>query len=214
MIMHRKNILKENMNVSESVAWELTTDAVIFRAQFEKYRNQYVAQSIEEDHSIIFAFIFLQVYVEYFLHQNMRRVVTLEFRNTDQKKYQKWMDNERNFIEDKISRSGKLSMFVQFFFHNSLQKISTLKKSIENNFKEITDIRDLLVHGHDISISGNIDSSKIEVSHTRALLTPEELEETTGKANKLGECWNKLLEEIFDQSQSLGQVDDFKFEQL
>lgn len=213
--MNHKITLEETINIHEEIAWELEMDAVIFRDEFnyylEKFKKDKSGKMIS-DKILVFVFIMLQIYVEYFLHQNMRRVIKLEFENTksNELKYKEWIELKN----EKLSISKKIPRFIQCFSLESDDKVIAIKKEIEIIFKEITDIRNLLVHGHKIYLAGNADSSHIEVSETRGYLDETVLIEIIEDVNNLGKNWNKLLDIVFDKCKALKKIDDFKFNNL
>lgn len=214
--------LKENIKISDLMAWEIEIDAIIFRDEFNYYLEKFKKDKSEKilvldkmfsDKILVFVFIILQIYVEYFLHQNMRRIISLEFKNIDELKYKKWIKNEYRHISDKKTNKGKLFIFLEYFLLDSNPEAITIKEEIESVFNEITQIRNLLVHGHKISLGGNVDGS-YEVSKTRGYLDGVVLMEIIENVNNLGKNWNKLLDLILDKCKTLERVDDFKFNSL
>ena len=210
--MDHKITLEETINIREEIAWELETDAVIFRNEFNYYLEKF--KKDKSEHILIFVFIMLQIYVEYFLHQNMRRVVKLEFENTKSKelKYKKWIELKN----EKLSIGKKISHFIQCFSLESDDEVIDIIKEIEIIFKEITDIRNLLVHGHKIYLAGNADSSYIEVSEAKGYLDEDVLIEIIKNINNLGKNWNKLLDLASSNCKALNtkRIGDFKFDSL
>lgn len=206
--MDHKITLKEVVNIRKEIAWELETDAVVFRNEFNYYLEKF--KKDKSEHTLIFVFIMLQIYVEYFLHQNMRRVVKFEFEHSDKSKYEEWIKNEE------LNIKRKLSYFVKYFLLERENKASFAKEEIEKIFKEITDIRNLLVHGHKISLAGNADSSHIEISKAKGYLTKNILKLIIEKVNQLGKNWNGLLYLALNNCKSLSvkRIDDFKFNKL
>lgn len=208
--MEHKITVTETVKLKDNFTWELEVDAVVFRNEFEKYLHN----SQTDNHAIIFAFIFLQIYIEYCLHQNMRRIIRLEFKNTDSQKYQDWIEHEGDFIEDKASvRPGKLSHFIKCFFDANNNVVLNLKSKIEKIFKDVTSIRNRLVHGHKISVSGNSMGNR-NISKTKALLTQGSLLNVIKNVNELGGIWNELLDSILSRCKALRSVNDFRFKNL
>lgn len=206
--MKHKITLKEEIKMNDSVVWELEVDAIIFRDEFNYYLEKFKKDKSEK--TLVFIFIILQIYVEYFLHQNMRRVISLEFKHSDKSKYKEWIKAKN----EKLNISKKLSHFIQYFLLENNNKVIAIKKEIETIFKEITDIRNLLVHGHKISLAGNVDSSYIEVSRTRGYLDKDVLIKVIANINQLGKNWNDLLDLILNECKALKRIDDFKFSNL
>ncbi|MEA2088744.1 MAG: hypothetical protein U9O55_02815 [Patescibacteria group bacterium] len=204
--MDHKIILKENINICEETAWELETDAIIFRNEFNYYLKKF--ERDKSEHTLILIFIMLQIYIEYFLHQNMRHVIRLEFKRNNRSKYEEWIKNE------KLNIKRKLFYFVKYFLLEKKNEAILAKKEIEKIFKEITDIRNLLVHGHKISLAGSADSNHIEISKTKGYLTENILKLIIGKVNLLGKNWNKLLNLVLSNCKALKRIDDFKFDNL
>ena len=162
----------------------------------------------------------LQIYVEYFLHQNMRRVVRFEFEHSNKLKYKEWAGNEYKYISDKRTKKGvnkgKVSLFLKCFLLDNSSEAITIKEEIELVFNEITKIRNLLVHGHKISLTGNSNSSDMKKSKTKEYLNEDVLIEIIKNINNLGKNWNKLLDLASSNCKALNtkRIGDFKFDSL
>ena len=208
--MNHKVTTEEIINIREEIAYELETDAIVFRNEFNYYLEKF--KKDKSEHALIFVFIILQIYVEYFLHQNMRRVVRFEFEHSNKLKYEKWIDIKN----EKLNINKKLSCFIQYFSLKNNDEVIVAKKKIREIFKEITGIRNLLVHGHKISLSRNADSSHIEISKIKGYLTENMLKFIIEDVNLLGKNWNKLLDLVCSNCKSLNikRIDDFKFDSL
>ncbi|MDA2921787.1 hypothetical protein MYX07_00795 [Patescibacteria group bacterium AH-259-L07] len=207
-----KFILKDELKIDDSIVWELEIDAIIFRNEFDRYLMQFRKDKSEK--TLVFVFIMLQIYLECFLHQNMRHIIGLEFKHRDELKYKKWIKNERLNIDDRKTEQGKLSLFIEYFSLENDPEVIVAKQVIERIFKKMTKIRNLLVHGHKISLAGNVDSSHIEVSEAGGYLNEDMLKEIFKDINQLGESWNKLLVSVLDKCRSLKKISDFKFDNL
>ena len=215
--MDHKIAIGDKIKVNESIAWELEIDAIVFRDEFDYYLKKFETSKsggMVFDKMLVFVFMMLQIYIEYFLHQNMRRIISLEFKETDKNKYNNWIKNERRYIPDKKSDKGKLFLFLEYYSLDSDPKATKAKEEIEAVFNELAKIRNELVHGHKMSISGNADSSLIEVSETMGYLAKDVLVKIIERVNNLGENWNKLLDIVFDKCKALKKIDDFKFDSL
>ena len=216
--MDHKTTLKETINIREEITWELETDAVIFRNEFNYYLEKF--KKDKSEHILIFVFIMLQIYVEYFLHQNMRRVIRFEFEHNNKSKYEEWIKNEFQYIPDKKIKGGikkgKISIFIEYFLLNSNHEATMTKEQIESVFNEITKIRNLFVHGHKISLSGNADSSHVEISKAKGYLTENMLKLIIKNVNLLGKNWDRLLDLALSNCKSLNikVIGDFKFDNL
>lgn len=195
--------LDETVTISESHREELELDAIIYRNEFEKYRQAYLVKNNESD--LIFSFIFLQIYIECFLHQNMRRIIGLEFKHAQNHLDRRWLKQEKRFIPDKINN------FHSLFLAPLSPKVLEDTEEIEVLFKAITSPRNEFAHGHKVASWFDSNGGK---GNTKAkeLLTRKKLHELVKHANSLGELWNNLLDAIFPRCVALQQIQDFKFE--
>lgn len=196
--------LSEHIGVSDFNRIELELDSIIHRNQFEKFRNEYLRGNEEKD--LIFTFIILQIYMECFLHQNMRKIVELEFLLPRQTIRKEWALGEGRDVRKKID------CFVELF--NVAPSVSShLVSGVKDRFTSLTDIRNLLAHGHKIArwsdSSGASGSSK-----AHSLLTSDQLKQTEKEINEMGLLWNELLDKIQPQCKALRRIDDFKFQNI
>jgi hypothetical protein len=204
IVMNHVN-LEESIGVSDFHRVELELDSIIHRNEFEKFRSEYLRSNEEKD--LIFTFIVLQIYMECFLHQNMRKIVEMEFLPPRQAVREEWLSEpmERRDARDKID------YFVKLFDLGSL--VSTPVSGIKERFTNLTDIRNLLAHGHKIAkwsdSLGNSGTTK-----ARSLLTRDQLTQIEKRVNELGLLWNELLDKIQPQCKVLRRIDDFKFQNI
>lgn len=200
--MIKKLSFKETVHMQDSVSLRLQMDAVIYRNEYEKYKKEYLEDNSEQ--KLIFAFIFLQIYLECFLHQNMRDIVALEFQYRDKQLYNEWLKKEEKmFIKDKL-------LFFTSLFYVKNNEIITLEKNILENFGHITSIRNKLMHGYPLTedISGN----ERKKSKTKALLSKSNLTQSIEIANNLSNGWNALLEVIYKKFIALKTIKEFRLE--
>lgn len=175
--------------------------AIIYRNEFEKYYHNFKENKSETD--LIFCFILLQIYIECLLHQNMRKVIELEFMPPRNSIYINWIKKERRFIPQKIDD------FPTLFFSPVPANIQEMIKFIKNDFNEISTIRNLFAHGH--QITSTYYTTGKNLSKARKLLTKSQLEISIKNINQIGITWNKLLDEIIIKCKSLNTISDFKF---
>jgi len=105
---HSINI-NANIKISEYYKAETEVDADIYRQEFAHHYIEYLKTNNNSE--LIFTFILLQIYVECFLHQNMRRIVCFEFKPPRNKVCTTWTKNERKSVEIKINS------FIYLFFN-------------------------------------------------------------------------------------------------
>ncbi len=185
----------EGINVSDFNRTETEIDAIIYKNEFGKYYQNFQKSKSEID--IIFCFIFLQIYIECFLHQNMRRIVEMKFKPSSHTVCVTWLKRERWSISKKIEN------FPTLFFSPVPLDIQRLTKSIKNNFKNIGDIRNLFVHGHKVARWSD-SSGGAGLTKARTLLTESQLTQTINGINQIGTAWDDLLDKIIT-------INDFKF---
>lgn len=191
--------LKESVNIQDSNSVVIEKDAIIYLNEFLKYKEAYEKEGMDE--TLIFAFIFLQIYIECFLHQSMRRVMHMEFGFKEPVLFQQWDSSE-----EKMYIGKKIEFFTSFFMPEE-QSIES-KKIIVKSFNDIGQVRNKLVHGY--KLSRGIANGKTHKSEALSLLNIESLQKSLQSANELGSAWNDLLDEIFKACRALRSVDDFK----
>ena len=85
--------LHDSIGVSDHIKAETEIDAIIYRQEFERHWEEYLKSKSESE--LILAFIFLQIYIEYFLHQNMRKIIELEFKPPRDAAHITWLSGEK-----------------------------------------------------------------------------------------------------------------------
>lgn len=196
--------VSDQINISEYINAKFEIDAVIYRDEFFYNYKEYLKTGLKS--KLIFSFIFLQIYIECFLHQNMRRIIELEFKNNKKDIYLEWIKKEKNPIE------FKMEDFVKIFF--SLQDdIENLKKIIKDEFKKIKDIRNMFVHGHEVATWSDSSGDSGETD-PHSFLNVAQLNKSIDEVNMLGNTWNSLLKNILHQCVALKKIEDFKFKKI
>ncbi len=195
------------VGVSDHVKMETEIDAVIYRREFEQHEQEYLKTKVDSE--LIMTFICLQIYIECFLHQNMRRIIDLEFKPPCDAVATKWEQDEGRYVYAKMDEFGTLFFTL---VPPSVQQCITL---IKDNFSNVTDIRNKFAHGHKISTWSDSDGN-IGTTPAKSLLTEVQLDQSKADVNVLGLAWNELLDAILPQLQTLRcvVVDDLKFKNL
>lgn len=195
----------ENISVSEYIKSEIEVSAIIYRKEFERHRSEYLKTKTESE--LIFTFILLQIYIECFLHQNMRRVVELEFKPPRDDICTNWLAGERRHVPTKINN------FATLFFSPVQAHIQQLLDTIKDRFGKISRIRNQFVHGHKVAAwsdsKGNAGSTP-----AKSLLSDAQLTKSITEINELGLAWNDLLDAILSQCKALERIDNFKFSSI
>jgi len=191
-------------DIKPHIRVEANIGALIYKEQFEKHKAKYLASKREAE--LIFTFLFLQIYVECFLHQNMREILQFEFKPPQDNVYTDWItyDNEKRSVQI------KLGSFASIFFNPISPNIQPLIDFIIDRFVKITDIRNLFAHGHKIAHWSDSQTGS-GVTKARSFLTEIQLDQSIAEINELGDAWNLLADEIFKKCQKLKKIDDFKF---
>lgn len=197
--------LNATIGISEYVKAELEIGDLIYRQEFDRHQVEYLKTKAESE--LIFIFIFLQIYTECFLHQNMRKIVELEFKPPRESIYIKWLKKEKRYVPAKIDN------FSSLFFIPIPSHIQQLVDIIKDRFEKISDIRNLFAHGHKVAewsdSDGNAGSTR-----AKSLLTETQLNQTIAEINELGLAWGSLLDGILPQCKALTGVGSFKFENI
>jgi len=193
------------VKIEETIHLELQIDPVIFRREFIRYQKRYL--SLYDKNELVHAYIFLQIYVESFLHNYMRHIIKMEFKPPRDTVVKKWLSKEK----DKLPI--KLDSFVVQFFPSLPLTVQTEVDIIKDRFKRISDIRNMFAHGHKVSISMTT-TGKGVLSPAASKLSPWILKQTLLETNELGTAWNNLLIKIQPKLKALRQIKDFKFKLL
>lgn len=196
--------LHETIGISDKYRIETELDAVIYRQRFEKFRSEY--QRSHQEETLIFVFIILQVYVECFLHQNMRRIVELEFKSTKTSIFNKWVKQERRKVLEKLDK------FAELFNLSSIEN-SQLLDDIKKRFSSLSHVRNQFVHGHKIAAWSDSEGNS-GVTSTRMLLSDAQLIQMEKEINELGAMWNDLLDQVQSQCKALKRIDSFRFQNI
>jgi hypothetical protein len=197
--------LNEKIGISEYIKAEMEIDAIIYRQEFEQHRTEYLRMKAEQD--LIIAFIFLQIYIECFLHQNMRTIVELELKPPRDNVCFEWLSREKRYVPAKIDN------FTFLFFSQESINIHKLVDCIKNRFCRLSDTRNQFVHGHKVSSWSDSDGN-LGSTPTKLLLTEIQLAQSIMEVNELGLAWNGLLDLILPQCKALKRVNDFKLPNL
>lgn len=200
------------------VAWKIEKGEDIFRNEFEYYLEKY--KNDKKIENLIFVFITLQIYIENFLHYKMRTFIKLEF-NYNAEKIKNWeKECEFKYINDKTNNKtekvnkGKLSWLISHVSLQNNEKVIQNKKVIEEKFEKITEIRNALIHGHEISTSGtSLNDNRIN-SETKEYLCDEKLEKIIKEINILGKNWNELMDIFLENAKALERGDMLYFNDI
>ncbi len=194
--------LNEKISLVDSYEIEAEIDALIYRNEFEKYFKSYKKDGSETD--LIFSYIFLQIYIECFLHQRMRKIIELEFKHTNEDIYKSWIKNDRRYIHQELDH------FVKIFFSSVSDQIKEPIDFIKKVFKKISDIRNDFLHGHKIATWSNSNGAS-EITPARKVLTYDQISFYIKEVNKLGSLWNELLIKLSPKLKALTGLNDFRF---
>lgn len=195
----------EDIKISEHIRIETALDASIYLEEFVRHRIKYFQS--KADSELVFTFIFLQIYIECFLHQNMRRIIDFEFKPPRNNIQLQWANAETLNIREKVDN------FITLFFAPVPQQVQSVGGIIKNHFKQINDMRNLFAHGHKVATWSDSDGNSGS-STAKLLLTEAQLAQSVFKVNELGVAWNALLDAVLLQCKALRGVEDFKFPTL
>lgn len=191
--------LTEVIQIQESIKITTEISSIIYLNEFLKYKEAYERDGRSE--MLIFTLIFLQIYIECFLHQNMRQIMEMEFEFKNPDLFKQWDSKEEEMYVGK-----KVSFFTNFFFAKG-ENIESLEL-IKDSLREIGGMRNKIVHGY--KLRRVVVNGKTEKSETLSLLSEESLREYLHSANTLGNAWNTLLDEVAKKCRALRSVGDFK----
>jgi len=194
--------INDSIGVSEHIKAETEIDAIIYRQEFENHRTEYLRAKKESE--LVIAFIFLQIYIECFLHQNMRKIVELEFKPPRDNTCSTWLGGEKRYVQAKIDN------FATLFFAPVPDDIQQLLIIVKDRFDKISDIRNLFAHGHKIAAWSDSDGNSGS-TQAKSLLTETQLNQSVAEVNEMGLAWSTLLDRILTRCKGLRGVDEFKF---
>ena len=199
--------VSEGVTITEHIEIELETDAVIYRNEFERHHAEYLNTKTKDE--LILSFVFLQIYVECFLHQNMRRVIEREFKHTGKIILDDWFCSEAQlkYVPQKLDK------FVKVFFPKPKETDRLLINAIKSKFHDINEIRNFLIHGYKIA-SWSDSGGNSGQSNINFFLSEVQLSKSINEMNELGNAWNNLLDNIFPECKCSTSFDDFKFEKF
>lgn len=188
------------MHLHDNWEFKTTTDAVIFLNEFKKYYMNISAEPGNYNH--FFAIIFLQIYVEYFLHQYMRLVSNMTPLNKNFAQF------EHLHLRDKKDEpwTGKISKFIQCFALIDDSIAIKAKTDMDSALKKLNRVRNSIVHGHDFSKTFATNRDHAELSIALKRLNNTSIEILIGETNKIGIGWNTILERLFLKSQEPGNT--------
>lgn len=192
--------IEETISISEEFRILVEKDAIIYRNEFEEFRKQYQKSGKEE--KLIFAFLFLQIYMECFLHQRMRKIMEMEFDFKRPDLFQVWDKRESS-----MHINEKIGFFISFFIAGD--KAVNFREKISKLFSSIGKPRNKFAHGH--ALTKMISKEGVKHSSALSILNLETLNSTISYANQLGETWNELLDEISKECKVLKGLGSFKF---
>lgn len=193
--------LTDVIQIQENIKITTELSSIIYLNEFLKYKGAYERDGKNE--KLIFTLIFLQIYIECFLHQNMRQIMGMEFEFKNPDLFKKWDSKE-----EEMYVGEKVNFFTHFFFSKE-EKVESLDL-IKNSLREIGYIRNKIVHGY--KLRRVVVNGTTEKSETLSLLSKESLREYLQSANTLGNAWNTLLDEVGKKCKALRGVGSFKFE--
>jgi hypothetical protein len=194
--------LFETIKVSEGIKTEMEIDAAIYRQEFERHRMEYLKSKDESE--LIFTFIFLQIYIECFFHQNMRKIIELEFKPPRDNVCVGWLAEEKRYVPTKIDN------FVTIFLTPVSNSVQCNVDVIKDRFSKISSLRNLFAHGHKVAIWSDSDGNS-NATPAKLSLSESQLIQSVTETNDLGLAWNNLLDFVLPQCKVLQRVDSFKF---
>ncbi len=205
-----------NQQVSIQPTWKftLTTDCIIFLTEFKKYYKNIGQEPGNYNH--FFAALFLQVYVEYFLHQFIRTMTSMSLFKEEAKAL------EYCPLKDRIKppTPGKLTLFVKLFCTSLPMQIKDLIEDINKNLKILDKIRNSIVHGHDFSKTFTLDQEKAVLSPALEKIENTPIDYLIERANHIGSNWNLILDFLLSKAKDpaykfhFQEVESFKWNML
>jgi hypothetical protein len=181
--------LKDEFNVSDSVKITSLLDPVAFRREFEKYKDSFL--KMEGTVDLIMAYLILQFYIENHFHYYLRFIIGDGF--SSPKEITGW--NEKKYPNEKIDCLQNFLVQHGFSFNHDL--FST----IQAGYRAVTDIRNLLAHGHQVSTT--LENSTKTESKAKSFLNRQEFGRVCGLVIEMAQAWNELLKELQQQEQLL-----------
>lgn len=161
----------------------------LFKKEFQKYKESYLENDSDAD--LVMAYITMQLFIENHFHYYLRFIIGGGFGSAQP--IVGW--NEKDYPNQKID------YFEEFLSDKGFVFTSSLLEKVTTNYKAITDIRNLLAHGHRITTT-YAGSTKIN-SKAKDFLNRQEFAKTCLLANEIADAWNTLLTELQSQESLL-----------
>lgn len=157
----------------------------LFKKEFQNYKERYLKS--DDDADLVMTYITMQLFIENHFHYYLRFIIGDGFGSA--KPTSGW--NEKDYPNQKIDCLKKFLSDNGFMFTQSLfDKVTT-------NYKTITDIRNLLAHGHRVTTT-YAESTKTN-SKAKDFLNRQEFAKACHMANEIADAWNALLTELQSQ---------------
>ncbi len=160
----------------------------LFKKEFQKYKEIYLENNSDAD--LVMSYILLQLFIENHFHYYLRFMIGGGFKSGVIATGWKEMDYP----------DGKLVCLEVFLKKNNFVFTSALLAKIKDNYKRITNIRNALAHGHEVTTT--FDSVKKD-SKAKGFLNRQKFNQTCLLANEIADAWNALLIELQEQKELL-----------
>lgn len=161
----------------------------LFKKEFQDYKDRYLKSDSDAD--LVMAYITMQLFIENHFHYYLRFIIGGGFGSA--KSTTGW--NEKDYPDK------KLECFEKFLISHKFVFTKNLFKTITANYKVITEIRNLLAHGHRVTTT-YAGSTKTN-SKAKDFLNRQEFAKTCLLANEIADSWNTLLIELQNQESLL-----------
>jgi hypothetical protein len=186
--MNKKDLsinVSDSIAVTEAISYTSHLSPGIYREEFERYRS--LIQDGDGGKAYALSYILLQIYVENHIHYFLRFLIGDGFSHAPVSCWK---------VKDYVDK--KLQCFRSVLDQHGIQYTPTLFDAIDTNFRYLSDIRNLLAHGH--PVTAMYDGGAVSISEAKAYLEPKRFMDTLNKANLVVDAWNTLIDEVGQQT--------------
>jgi hypothetical protein len=180
-----KIYLQDTMSLTDEVSAQSSLNPSVIRDEFELYRSNLTSKSGSGEFIVLY--IILQVYIENHFHYYLRFLIGDGFTSGEVRPCWK----EINHPPEKIT------CLKATLEKNKLNFDADLFDRILSNYRLLTDARNALAHGH--QITKTYVGGAIEESHTKKLLTYDSFNQMIKSVNDLIKDWDNLMDQLLSQ---------------
>lgn len=165
---------KEALIIKDSLSYTVSLSPTVYLDKYLENKKKYLESNSEID--LIHTYIYLQIFIENHVSYYIRGMIG----GSLCQKIQQY--NERYFLQSAKNKDGKIKILCDHVNYKNWREI-------EDPLKEVTKVRNHLLHGHPIE-----QKSSGETSSTKDMLTREYFLKILDSSELLAREWNSLID--------------------